>query len=192
MKRQNIPNESKCLRRQIVAYVDGELNQREEFELEEHLAVCPDCRRELNDQKQMLHALDFALEKDEREFSLPENFTKVVVANAESKVSGLRRPQERFKALFVCSALFLLILLGLGDETNAVFSTFEKFFEQAWVVGGFTAHLIHDVAVGIAVISRSLCQRFIFTSAASLAGLLVFFVLTALIVSRLFVRQSRA
>ena len=86
-----------------------------------HLAHCPACAEELNEQKKMLCALDIALIEDEKEFELPENFTRVVVANAESSVGGLRQPQERFKTLFVCAALFLLVLLGLlGTVTRPI------------------------------------------------------------------------
>lgn len=192
MNRPSAQTENNCLRYQIIAYIDGELSEREDLEFENHLLVCRACAAELNEQKKMLVALDFALEDDKSGIELPENFTRVVVANAESKVNGLRRPQERFKALFVCAGLFLLVLLGLGEETNSVLTTFEKFFEQVMAVGGFAFHLIHDIAVGIAVVSRSLCNRFVFSSAISLAGLLIFFLLTTYAVSRLFIRQSRA
>lgn len=184
--------ENNCLRHLIIAYIDGELAPREEFELEEHLAVCAACADELNDQKKLLCGLELTLEDAKNRIELPENFTRIVVANAESKVSGLRRPQERFKALFVCTALFLLVLLGLGKETNGVLTTFANFYEQVAAVGGFAFHLIHDVAVGVAVVSRTLCHRFIFNSALALFGLFIFFLLTTYLVSRLFVRQSRA
>jgi anti-sigma factor RsiW len=192
MNRPSYSTDNNCRHRPIVAYIDGELSPREELELENHLAVCPACAEKLNDQKKILCALEFALEEEESEIELPENFTRVVVAAAESKVSGLRHPQERFRALFVCAALFLLVLLGLGEETSGVLTTFEKFFEQVMAVGGFAFHLVHDIAVGIAVVARSLCHRFIFNSAVSLVVLLIFFLLTTYAVSRLFVRQSRA
>ncbi len=169
--------ENVCSQRSdLAAYIDGELSSREELELELHLAVCKDCGEELNEQKKLLCALDFVLE-NEKEIKLPANFTRVVVAHAESKVSGLRRPQERSKSLFVCSALFLLVLLALGGETRAVFNTFAKFAEQFLAVGVFVWHLIYDVAVGTAIILRSLSNQIVFNSNFSFAVLIgVFFI----------------
>ncbi len=192
MSLQAAKSESICSRQQIIAYIEGELSPREEIVLEKHLAVCKSCVEEINEQKKLLFALDFALDEHEKEFELPEDFTKVIVTNAESNVRGLRRPQERFKALFVCSALFLLVLLGLGEETGNIVKTSENFISQFWTVGGFVFELIHDVAVGIAVILRSLSHRFIFASAVPLGILLVFLIFTSFVLSRFFLRQDRA
>lgn len=191
MNLQGATTENICsYRSEIAAYIDGELLPREELELESHLAVCGSCAAELNEQKKLLRALDYALE-NEREIELPANFTKIVVANAESKVSGLRRPQERSKSLFVCAALFLLVLLGLGGETGTVVNTFGKFAEQFLAVGGFVWNLIYDISVGTAVVLRSLSSQFIFNSTASLAILLVLVFLSLFLLSR-FVASQRS
>ncbi len=178
-------------RSDIAAYIDGELLPREELELEMHLAVCKHCSDELNEQKQFLLALGHALET-ETQIELPENFTRIVVANAESKVSGLRRPQERAKALFACAALFLLAILGLGSETKTTFEAFGKFAEQFAAVGGFIWNLIYDVAFGAAIILRSLSHQVANNSSVSLAILfgLVFISLAAF--SRFIIRLHRA
>ncbi len=99
-----------CPHEELAAYIDGELTPREEIELDLHLTACRSCAAELNEQKRLLCALDFALE-GEREFKLPENFARVVAANAECRVSGLRSPKERLNAGFVMAALFLTFLL---------------------------------------------------------------------------------
>ncbi len=181
-----------CLHRSdIAAYIDGELLPREELELEMHLAICKLCAGELNEQKTLLQALDFALE-NERGIELPANFTRVVVANAESKVSGLRHPQERFKALFVCAALFLLVLLGLGGETKTVFETFAKFADQFLAVGGFVWNLVYDAAFGTAIILRSLSHQIVFNSTVSAASLVVVFLVSIIAVSRFIIRPTRS
>ncbi len=177
-------------RNDLAAYIDGELSLREELELETHLAACKSCGGELNEQKKLLQALDCALESD-RKIELPANFTRVVVANAESRVSGLRRPQERFKALFVCAALFLLILLGLGGETKTVFDTSVKFADQFLAIGGFVWNLLYDVVVGTAIVLRSLSQRVIFHSSVSFAALTGFFGILLLVFSRVALRSNR-
>ena len=161
-------------RTDIAAYIDGELLPREELELASHLTVCGECRKEINEQKKLLCVLGFALE-NEKEIELPKNFTKIVVANAESKVSGLRRPQERSTALFVCAALFLLVLLGLGRETETVWNTFADFAEQFLVVAGFAFHLFYDIALGTAIVFRSVGSHLIYNSTVSLALTVVIF-----------------
>jgi len=191
MNLQTATTEKICsYRSEIAAYIDGELLSREELELEMHLVVCRHCSEELNEQKKLLCALDYALE-NEVEIKLPANFTRVVVANAESKVNGLRQPQERSKALFVCAALFLLVLLGLGGETETVLNTFGKFAEQFLAVGGFVWNLIYDVSVGAAIVLRSLSSQFIFNSSASSATLIVFVLLSLFLLTR-FISSQRS
>ncbi len=43
--------ENTCPRHEIAAYIDGELNQRDEMKLEMHLASCSACTSALNEQK---------------------------------------------------------------------------------------------------------------------------------------------
>jgi hypothetical protein len=191
MNSQTATIEKICLQRnEIAAFIDGELLPHEEFELELHLAVCGFCATELNEQKKLLCALDYALE-NEKQIELPANFTKVVVTNAESKVNGLRRPQERSKALFVCAALFVLVILGLGGETKTVLNTFGKFAEQFLAVGGFVWNLIYDVSVGTAIVLRSLGSQFIFNSSAFFAILIVFVFLSLFLLLR-FISAQRS
>ena len=189
MNFQDVKNSNECPRADIAAYIDGELAAREELELEIHLAACKNCAEELNGQKKLLCALDYALEKEHLE--LPENFTKIVVANAESRVSGLRRPKERYNALFICSALFLVVFISLGSEAKNVLFSSGKLFEQFLAVGGFITHLIYDFAVGTAVVIRSLCFQYVFNSTASLALIALLFGFSALMFSRLLFRYKR-
>ncbi len=192
MNQQIAAIEQVCSKRSdIAAYIDGELSPREELELEMHLAVCQKCSAELNEQKKLLLVLDFALES-ERKIEMPADFTRVVVANAESKVSGLRRPQERSKALFVCAALFLLALLGFGGETRAVLNTFAKFAEQFFAVGGFVWNLIYNVAVGTAVVLRSLSHQIVVNFNFSFAVLIGFFLVSLIFLSRFVTRLNRS
>jgi len=178
-------------RSDLAAYIDGELSPGEELALEMHLAVCANCGEELNEQKKLLQALNYALE-GEREIEMPADFTRVVVANAESRVSGLRRPQERFKALFVCAALFLLVLVGLGGETKTVLNTFAKFADQFLAVGGFLWNLIHDVVVAAAIILRSLSNQIVFSSSFSFAVVIGFFFVFLIFLSRSATRSNRS
>jgi anti-sigma factor RsiW len=147
-----------CPTEDIAAYIDGELDLARELELDSHFTVCGSCSKELNQQKQFLCGLNSGLQQ-ERELELPENFTKQVVVNAESTVSGLRRPVERFNAFFICTGLFLVVLIAAGTEAGKVFGGVSALFEQAAIVGGFFGHLIYALFVGVAIVLRSLASQ---------------------------------
>ena len=190
MKQETPKIQTNCPRVEIAAYVDGELSPREELELELHFAGCEICAAELNEQKKLLCALDFALENDE-EIELPANFTKVVVTTAESNVKGLRCPRERNRALFVCAALFLLVFVGLGAETSKTFATVGAISEQLFAVGSFIVHFVHDITIATTVIFRSFCLQFVFKSAITAILVGICFFVSLLIFSRLLLRRSR-
>lgn len=184
-------NKSECPRREIAVYIDGELNQRDESNLERHLANCSACLSELNEQKKLICFLDGAL-LEKNEIEVPANFTKIVVANAQGKVSGLRHPAETFRALLICAGLFLVVLLGLGNETQAVVKTFINFSEQILAVSGFVWHFAYDFSLGIAIIVRSLSSQFLFNSSVSFVFLSILFVISLAVLSKLFFRFNRA
>jgi anti-sigma factor RsiW len=190
MEQGSSKTQTDCPRIEIAAYIDGELSPREEFDLELHFAGCQTCAVELNEQKKLLCALDFALENED-EIELPENFTKVIVTNAESNVQGLRCPRERNRALVVCAALFLVVFLGLGAETSKTFATMGVVTEQLFAVGGFLVHFIHDITVAATVIFRSFCLQFVFKSTVSAFVVGSGFIVSLLIFSRLILRRSR-
>lgn len=190
MKPQIVQSKEVCPREEIAAYIDGEISLRCELELEMHFAVCSSCTNELNSQKKLLCVLDSMI-LTEKEVELPTDFTKIVVTKAESNVSGLRLPQERRNALFICAALFLPLLIGFGTETETVLATFAKFTEQIFAVGGLVFHLVYDIAFGAVVILRSLSNQVAFSSLASSALILILFVISLITVSRLMIRFNR-
>ncbi|CAN5523012.1 hypothetical protein BH10ACI1_BH10ACI1_27640 [soil metagenome] len=190
MKPQIAHSNEVCPREEIAAYIDGEIAPRRELELEMHFAVCHSCSNELNTQKKLLCALD-SIMLPETEVELPPDFTKVVVTKAESNVSGLRRPQERRNALFICAALFLPLLIGFGAETGTVLITFGKFGEQVLAVSGLVFHLIYDVSVGMSVILRSITNQIAFNSITSAIFLLMFLIISLVAASSLVTRFNR-
>ena len=179
-----------CPAEEISAYIDGELDAAREFEMDLHFTGCDLCSRELNEQKHFLRSLDFGLGRD-REIELPANFTKLIVANAESTVSGLRRPRERFNALFICAGLLLFVLFAMGAEAGKLFQGLSIIVDQTAAVGSFFGHLIYSVFIGVAIIIRTIAGQFGFDMAAMLAIAMVFAVFS-LIFSRTFLRARRA
>ena len=179
-----------CPSDEISAYIDGELDLVRELVLDAHFASCIVCSVELNQQKQFLCSLNSSL-KDEKEIELPANFTKRIVANAESTVSGLRKPRERYNAVFICVALFLFVLFAMGAEAGKLVRGFSAFFEQTAVVAGFFGHLIYSVFVGVVIVLRSFASQFRFDVVIGLA-VAVCFTAALLLFSRKFVRIRRA
>lgn len=179
-----------CPREEISLYLDGELSTADELVWETHLAGCEICRTEVNLHKKMFSALDMVFEA-KQEVELPKNFAQVVAAKAESEVNGLRSKDERFRALSICAGLFLLMLFGLGAESDRFFSTFGVFGGQIISVFSFAFHSVSDFTVGVAVVLRCLSQQaivspiflFVLTGCAVVLMLLIF--------SRLKLRFSR-
>jgi len=148
-----------CSPDEIAAYIDGELAPKRELEMEGHFTLCLTCSHELNQQKQFLCGLNSTL-MNEGELELPEGFTKLIVANAESTVSGLRRPIELYNAVFICVALLLFVLFALGAEAGNILNSVSAIFDQAGAVGGFFGRVVYSIFLGISIITRSIAAQF--------------------------------
>lgn len=183
-----------CLgcRSRMASYLEGDLDPAAERCLEDHVARCPDCRRELNDQKKFLRALDSALDTPDAAFELPDNFAKVVAASAESNVRGLRCPNERGRAAYVIAALSVLVLAGLGADSARSLGAVSAVADRAIAVFGFFGRLAWDLTVAATVILKSLCSPFSANPVLTLmiSGPLLLF--AVFVFSRLVVRHGRA
>lgn len=154
-----------CPAEEISAYIDGELTAELEVALERHIGTCHICRRELNDQKGFLIALSDTLER-EVPIELPENFTRSVVVNAESKVSGLRDRRERSWALVIGIVLFSLAAIAVGSLAG-VLSPLTTAFQKLSAFTGTVFSVIGDVLYAIFAVVRSLLQSQTFGPAAA-------------------------
>jgi hypothetical protein len=183
-------NNFECPSEDIAFYIDGELDLARELELDAHFSTCAVCTRELNQQKQFLCGLESSL-KYEGEPELPANFTKLIVTNAESHVSGLRRPAERFNAIFICVAFVLFFLFAMGSEAGKMLAGFYLVLDQIVAVGGFFGHLVYSVFLGITIVSRTFAAQFRLDVLIALVFALLFAAST-LFVSRKVLRIRRA
>jgi anti-sigma factor RsiW len=190
MEFNEIKDSAACPSPEISAYIDGELSARDEAVLEMHVAECRVCSEDLNLQKRFLNALGFSLE-DEKEIELPGDFTKTVVASAESRVSGLRRPAERRSALFICAALGVFSLFALGSNAEKTFAATGALADKFVAVAASAGHFIYDIALGSAIVFRSLVSNFVFESAVTISLFLAIFVLSLYSFSRLLARFHR-
>lgn len=189
MEQELNTSQRNCLSHEISAYIDGELSSDQEMRLEMHVASCRECADELNLQKSFLNALETSL--DTQEIELPKNFTKVVVANAESRVTGLRHPSERRRAaiVFACLSIFAFFALGsnVGSFVAAMTSVADKFAAVVVSIG----HFCYDILLGSVIIFRSLASGLLFESQTTAVILLLVFVVSLLLSSRLLVRFHR-
>lgn len=171
-------NDPKCFREDILRYIDGEMSPDQECIFEEHLTHCKECHSELNEQKKMLAALDFAFE-DDSAIEPPRDFAKIVAAKAESGVSGLRHPKERPLALLLCLFMALVALMGIGIGSSGFLSVISNFGEQIYSVAVLAGHLIYDVSLGVAIILRSLSHQAVLSPySLGLISLFILFVIT--------------
>ena len=157
---EEIVLEKDCPHEEISLYLDGELSAAEELLLEQHLSECSICKSELNFQKQMLSALNTAFYKKE-EIEIPRDFTRVVVANAESKVVGLRRKNEIIWTLIICFSLLVLLAFGIAFQSSFLISNISEIGGRLLAIGGFFTRVIYDISVGFGIILKGLSQKLI-------------------------------
>src|ERR1044072_2968749 len=131
-----------CPSTDIAAYIEGELFLDAELFLERHHANCSICTEKLNLQKQFVNALNNSLGFAPE---IPADFTKRIVANAESNVRGLRRKSEWLNALFVCCAPLFFVLFTLGASARGAFLFFFDVFGQLAAVFSVVSHLLYDI-----------------------------------------------
>lgn len=180
---------STCPVDEIASYIDGDLDLERESFMDAHFAECMACTEELNLQKQFLCSLESSLKKDS-EVALPADFTRQIVANAESTVSGLRRPRERFNAVFICAGLMLFILFALGTDATRLLSGVGAAFEASAAIANFFGHFVYDLFIGLTIVLRTFAVQ-IRPEISAAVILAIAFVLIALISERV-LRTRRA
>jgi predicted anti-sigma-YlaC factor YlaD len=143
-----------CQLEDIAAYLDGELSDTAQETFEEHLKSCAACVVELRVQRQLLCTLDLAF-NESRPFELPRDFTRVVAAQAENDLSGMRKWSERRRALQLCAMLALVsfALLGAASQT-LVFDPARSFLRVTGSLISLLWQAIYDAGTGVAVIVR--------------------------------------
>jgi hypothetical protein len=184
--------EKGCQFEDVAAYLDDELSGALLQNFEAHLQTCAACAAELRSQRQLLCTLDVAF-NESAEFQLPQDFTRVVAAHAESDLSGMRCKGERHRALQVCAILALVsfALLGTAARTLIVEPT-QSFLRLAATIFDFGWRITYDAGTGLAVIIRVL-GRAIVSGPPSLAlVMLLVFVISISLLSFLIAKYHRA
>lgn len=179
----------KCPFEDVAAYIDGELDAQREAEIEAHFSVCDECSFELNLQKRFLCNVSSGLRHD-GVIDLPHDFARKIAVNAESAVSGLRRPRERFNAMFICAGLALFALFALGPDAGKLVNVAYGLFEQVSAVGAFVGQLVYSFFLGVTIVLRAFALRAGFEALTAIA-LAFFFVAVALRFRRQVLRRLR-
>ncbi|MBC7798931.1 MAG: hypothetical protein H7Z37_18835 [Pyrinomonadaceae bacterium] len=153
-----------CSHSEIANYLDGELAPNAEIIFERHLVVCEICAARLNEQKQVLLALNAAF-SDENRFDLPVDFTKKIIVEAESDVSGLRERSERRRAVFLVSGLFatFVTILFFSRQSGILFAI----SDVALASGKFVVNFLYAFGLSVVVILRVVNHHFLFDSTVS-------------------------
>jgi predicted anti-sigma-YlaC factor YlaD len=186
----NDQNENRCQLEEVAAYVDGELSGVGLDRFEEHLKSCADCTGELRAQRQLLCTLDVAFGSS-RSFNLPNNFTRVVTARAESDLSGMRNKRERRRALQLCVGLAVVTFALLGAAARTVvFDPVWSFFRIARSVFHLAWQATSEVAVSATVVVRVVARAILFSQHG--LGLLLVFLLFISFLPFLLAKYRRA
>ena len=144
--------ESRCSNSLLLEFLDGELTAENEQKIAVHIAACPACQAQIDQQRKLLTKLDTSF-GDLPE--IPEDFSKIVSANARSQVSAIRRPYERRTAALVCVGLLALAFFALAfGPLNAVRSA-AVVFEKGFSVVALGFSFLSDVILSIGVVGRA-------------------------------------
>ncbi len=94
----------------------------------------------------------------------------MIATTAETRVNGLRKSSERYNAAFVCSGLFIVIMLTVGADSGNFLGAFLNIVDKAVAIGSFAAHMAYDLAFGAVIILRSLSSQLSLNSPFSFAA----------------------
>ena len=187
------PDNSVCGNAEIAAYLDGELDAYALARFERHVGECAACAAALAAERQLFNELDSALSV-EPQLEMPKNFAQVVAARAQADLSGVRRADERRRALRLCAALTAVAfaLTGGAALTEGVLAPLRAVWKFGGTVAGFLGHALYDAGAGFAVISRGVGGRLLFGSRGAGVVVLLLLVLALLMLRRLITGYHRA
>jgi len=182
--------ESVCQQEQIIAYIDGDLDDGSQAAFEKHLEDCDSCRSEVAAQRLLLCELDAAMAAVPQ-ISAPRNFAHIIAAHAETDMRGVRSRAEHKRALRLVLIIALAAFSLLGVSANRLFIANSSTLARAvFAFAGFIWSAIYDAAASLAVISKVLSRRLVIESG-SLRISVVLLGLAVLLLSRLITSYHR-
>jgi predicted anti-sigma-YlaC factor YlaD len=179
-----------CAVNLILAYIDGELEDDARVLFEQHVEVCGDCRAELTAHRLFICELDAAMTQS-LDVAMPDDFSRIVAARAESDMSGVRSFAEHRKALSICAILAFVAFALLGTASRTSIVTVGRILAgKVFGAAGFLWTTFYDAAASVTVISRVVSRKVFFESG-NFGVLLVLLALAVLLLSRLISNYHR-
>ena len=176
----------------VAAYLDGELGATDGARFEQHAKTCGSCAAALREQRRLLCVLDTAFGDAQRQLQLPENFTQIVKARAQSDMSSVRRRTERTRAMLLCAGLAALAFALLGWQA------WDEFLAPVRAAAGvlttmldMAAHTAGETLSGIALMLRVLGGQLLNEPRAGSFGAYIILPLAVILLFRLIVSYHR-
>jgi anti-sigma factor RsiW len=133
------------------AFLDGDLPSSEAAEFESHIIGCERCSEAFEIHQQ----LDGEFENlPSAPIELPKDFSKVVAANAESQVNGLRKSSERRTTVAIIGGLAVVLFVFLGVNIQPVISVLSFVVEGVGAIVSVIGGFIFNLCLGVVVILR--------------------------------------
>jgi predicted anti-sigma-YlaC factor YlaD len=149
--------ESSCSKSALLEFLDGELAADKEQEIAAHIQTCTACQNEIKRHQKLLIQLDNSFDELPK---IPDDFSKIVSANARSQVSGVRKPRERRLAMLICVGLLVTILLAIMAGSLNALSGSTLIFEKAASVTSFVFGLLSDLILSLGIVGRAVSSSF--------------------------------
>lgn len=175
--------ESSCSKSALLEFLDGELAADKEQEITAHIRTCPACQNEIRQHQELLVELGNSFDEIP---NIPDDFSKIVSANARSQVSGVRMPHERRLAMLICVGLLGVVLLAIAAGPMTALSGSTLIFEKAASVASFVFGFLSDVILGLGIVGRAVSSSF----GASPLVILAVIVVTTLIIAAWRIQKS--
>jgi len=181
---------SPCL--DVAAYLDGELDDDAGTRFEQHTKTCTPCATALREQRRLLCVLDAAFGDAHKQIQLPDNFTQIVKARAQSDMSSVRHRSERKRAVLVSVGLAALSFALLGWQAwDELFAPLRAVAGVAETMLDMAATAIAEAAAGVAITLRVLGGQMLEEPGAISVGAYVMFAVAVALLFRLIGRYHR-
>src|SRR4029453_121075 len=143
--------QSSCSKSALLEFLDAELTADREQEITTHIQTCPACQSEIRQHQALLIELDNSFDELPK---IPNDFSKIVTANARSQIAGVRMPNQQRLALVICLGLLTAVLLAIAAGPLNALSGPTLIFEKAISVTYFLLGLLLDLILGLGIVGR--------------------------------------
>ena len=149
--------ESSCSKSALLEFLEGDLSTDAEQKVAAHIRTCPACQNEVKQHQNLLIELDNSFDDLPK---IPDDFSKILLVNVKSQVSGVRMPNERRLAMLICGGLLVTVLLAVAAGSLNPLSGSTIIFEKTVSVTYFIFGLLLDLILGVGIVGRAISSSF--------------------------------